>query len=89
MCTSQNITRVITSRKIKWAVRVSHLRARCAYRILMGKSKGRRLLGRPRRVWKASITVDLKGIGWVGVDWIYLTPDVDLWCVVLNAVTKL
>jgi hypothetical protein len=33
---------------------------------------GRSLRERDRRRWTDSITVDLKGIGWEDVDWIYL-----------------
>jgi hypothetical protein len=43
-----------------------------AYRILAGKSEGKRLLGRPRRRWVDNIKMDLREIGWDGVDWIGL-----------------
>ena len=33
---------------------------RSAYKILTGKPKGKRLLGRPRRRWDVSIRMDLK-----------------------------
>jgi hypothetical protein len=45
---------------------------RNAYRILMGKPEGKRLLGRPRRKWVDNIKMDLREIGWDGVDWIGL-----------------
>jgi hypothetical protein len=69
LCTPSNIIRVIRSRKMRWSVHVPHLRAeRSAYRILVGKPEGKRLLGRPRRRWEENITVDFKGMGWFGVD---------------------
>jgi hypothetical protein len=34
------------------------------YKVLVGKSKGRRPLGRPRRRWEDGIRMDLKEIGW-------------------------
>jgi hypothetical protein len=37
------------------------------YRILMGKLEGKRL-GRRRRKWVANIKMDLREIGWGGVD---------------------
>jgi hypothetical protein len=37
---------------------------RNAYRILVGKQEGKRLLGRPRRGWVDNIKIDLKKIGW-------------------------
>jgi hypothetical protein len=34
------------------------------YRVLVGKSEGRRPLGRPRRRWEDSIKMDLQEVGW-------------------------
>jgi hypothetical protein len=45
---------------------------RNAYRILVGKPKGKRPLGRPRRRWVDNIKMDLREIGWDGVDWVDL-----------------
>jgi hypothetical protein len=42
---------------------------RNAYRILVGKPEGKRQLGRPRRRWVDNIKMDLREIGWDGVDW--------------------
>jgi hypothetical protein len=47
---SPNIIRVIKSRRLRWAGHVAHMGEwRGAYRVLVGKSEGRRPLGRPRR----------------------------------------
>jgi hypothetical protein len=35
----------------------------------VGKPEGKRPLGRPRRRWVNNIEMDLRGIGWHGVDW--------------------
>jgi hypothetical protein len=43
-----------------------------AYRILVGKPEGKRPLGRPRRRWVDNIKMDLRDIGWDGMDWIDL-----------------
>jgi hypothetical protein len=48
-----------------------------AYRILVGKPKGKRPLGRPRRRWVDNIKMELGDIGWHGVDWIDLAQDRD------------
>jgi hypothetical protein len=48
-----------------------------AYRILVGKPGGKRPLGRPRRRWEDIIRMDLREIGWGGMDWIDLTQDSD------------
>jgi hypothetical protein len=42
---------------------------RNAYRILVGKSEGMRPLGRPRRRWVDNVKMDLREVGWDGVDW--------------------
>jgi hypothetical protein len=41
---------------------------RNACRVLMGKSEGKRPLGRPRRRWEDNKNMDLREIGWNGVD---------------------
>jgi hypothetical protein len=38
-----------------------------------------RLLGRSRRRWKDDMKMDLREIGWGGVDWINLAQDRDQW----------
>jgi hypothetical protein len=43
---------------------------RNAYRILVGKPEGKRPLGRSRRRWVDSNKIDLRDIGWNGIDWI-------------------
>jgi hypothetical protein len=51
---------------------------RKAYRILVGKPEGKRPLGRPRRRW-VDIKMDVREMGWGGMDWIDLTQDRDQW----------
>jgi hypothetical protein len=36
---------------------------------LVGEREGQRPLGRPRRKWDDNVELDLKLIGWNGVDW--------------------
>jgi hypothetical protein len=52
-----------------------HGETRNACRILVGKSKGRRPLGRPKRRWEDNIRMYLREIEWGGVDWIDLAQD--------------
>jgi hypothetical protein len=43
------------------------------YKILIGKSEGKRSLGRPRRRWEDNIRLDRREIGWkvwVGFIWL-------------------
>jgi hypothetical protein len=62
---------------------------RGAYRALVGKPEGRRPLGRPRRRWEDNIKMDLREVGWGGIDWINLAQDRDRWRAVVNAVMNL
>jgi hypothetical protein len=62
---------------------------RNAYRILTGKPEGRRPLGRSRRRWVDSIKMDLREIGWDGMDWIELAQDRDQWRAFVNTVMNL
>jgi transposase len=62
---------------------------RNAYRILMRKPEGRRLLGRPRRRWVDNIKMDRREIGRDGTDWIDLAYDMDQWRALVNTVMTL
>jgi hypothetical protein len=62
---------------------------RNAYRILVGKPEGKRPLGRPRRRWADNIKMDLREIGWGGMDWIYLAQDRDQWRALANTLINL
>jgi hypothetical protein len=55
---------------------------------LVGKSDGKRPLGRPTRRWN-DIRIDLKDIGWEGVDWMHLAQDRDQWRALVNTVINL
>jgi hypothetical protein len=54
-----------------------------------GKPEGKRPLGRPRRRWVDNIKMDLREIGWNGVDWIDLAQDRDQWRALVNTVMYL
>jgi hypothetical protein len=55
----------------------------------VGKPKGKRPLGRPRRRWVDNIKIELREIRWDGTDWIYLAQDIDQWRALENAVMNL
>jgi hypothetical protein len=72
-----------TFKKITIVADVSFVRPRSskrnAYRILVGKPAGKRPLGRLRSRWVDNIKMDLREIGWSGMDWIDLAQDRDQW----------
>jgi hypothetical protein len=68
----------------------THGEKRNAYsRISVGKPEGNKPLGRPRRRWEDNNTIDLKEIGWFGMDWIDLAQDRDQWRALVNTVINL
>jgi hypothetical protein len=72
---------------MRWAVACStNGEKRNAYRILVGRLEGKRPLGRPRRRWEDNIRMDLREIGWGGMDWIHLAQDRDQRRAVVNTV---
>jgi hypothetical protein len=84
---SPNIIRMMTSRRMRWAGYVARIRdKRNAYRILAGKLEGKRPLERPRCRWMDNIKMDVREIGWDGVDWIELAQDKDQWRDLVNTV---
>jgi hypothetical protein len=62
---------------------------RNAYRILVGKPEGKIPLERPRCRWVDHIQIDLREIGWGGMDWIDLAQDRDQWRALVNMVLNL
>jgi hypothetical protein len=87
---SPSTIRMIRSRRMRWAGHVARMgEKRNAYMILVGKSEGKRPLGRRRRRWVDNIKMDLREIGWDGMDWIDLAQDRDQWGALVNTVTNL
>jgi hypothetical protein len=57
-------------------------------RILVGESEGKKLLGRPRRMWKDDNKIDLREIGWGDTDGINLAER-DQWRALVNMAMNL
>jgi transcription termination factor 2 len=82
-----SIIRMIKSRRMRWAGHIARMgQKRNAYRILVGKPEGKRPLGRPRRRRVDNIKMDLREIGWDGMDWIDLAQERDQWRGLVNTV---
>ena len=70
---------------MRWAGHVARMEeGRSAFKILTGKPKGKRPLGRPRLRWEYNIRIDLKEIGINTRNWVYSTEDRDYWRVLVN-----
>ena len=59
---------------------------RGVYRILMGKSEGKRPMGRRRRRWEDNIKMDLQEVGGECEDWMELAQDRDRWRALVSTV---
>jgi hypothetical protein len=56
LCTSPSIIRIIKSRRIRWAGHVARMwEKKNVYGLLVGRTEGKRPLGRPRRKWMDNI----------------------------------
>jgi hypothetical protein len=62
---------------------------RGVYRVLIGRSEGKRPLGRPRRRWEDNIKLDLREIGIDGANWIRLVQDRVQWRAFVRTVMNL
>jgi hypothetical protein len=77
---SPHIVKVIKSRRTRWAGHVARMgEGRGVYRVSVGRSKGKRPLGRPRHRWEDNIKMDLREVGIGGVNWIRLAQDRVQW----------
>jgi hypothetical protein len=61
---------------------------RCAQG-LVGKTEGKRPLGRPRRRWEDNIKIDLQEVGGIYGDWMELAQDRDRWRALVSTVMNL
>ena len=55
----------------------------------MGKPKGKKPLGRPKRSWEDNIKIDLREVGCEFGDWIALAEDRDQWRAYVRVVMNL
>jgi len=75
---------------MRWAGHVALIwEKRGVYRVVVGKSEGKRPLGRTRHRWEDNIKMNLQEVGCGGVDWIELAQDRDRWRALVNAVMNL
>ena len=56
------------------------------HKVLVGKTEGKRPLGRPRRRCEDNIKMDLQEVGRGCGDWMGLTQDMDSWRALVSTV---
>jgi hypothetical protein len=62
---------------------------RSVYRVLGRRPEGKRSLKRPRHRWEDSINLDLRELGFDGVNWVKLAQDRVQWQAFVNMVMNL
>jgi hypothetical protein len=81
---------MVKSRRMRCAGHVARLgEKRNAYRILNGKARRKETTRKTRRRWVDNIKIDLREVGWNGVDWVELAQDRDQWRALVNTVMNL
>jgi len=55
----------------------------------VGKSEGKRPLGKPRRRWENNINMDLQEMGCEDMDWIDVAQNRNRWRAIVNVVMNL
>jgi hypothetical protein len=84
---SPTIVQVIKWRRMIWAGQVASMgKARCVYRVLVGKREGKRRLFRPRCRWEDNNKADIQEVGCGGRDWIEMAKNRDRWRELVKAV---
>jgi hypothetical protein len=87
---SPSIIRIIKSRRMRWVGHVAQMgEKRNVYRLLLGKTEGKRPLRRLRRRWTDNIKLDLLEIGLSVVDSIGPAQDRYRWRALVNSIMNL
>jgi hypothetical protein len=87
LCFQQTSQDNNTGNSIKLAEHVARMRdERVVHRVLVGKPKGKRTLGRPRRRWEDNIKMDMQEVGGGRVDWMESAQDRDGWRALVSTV---
>jgi hypothetical protein len=59
------------------------------YRVSVGEPEEKKPLGRHRRKWENNMKMDLREIGWGGMDWIDLAQVKDMYRAIVNTAMNL
>jgi hypothetical protein len=81
---------MMKSKRTRFAGHVARMEEKGnAYRMLVGKSEGKRPLGRPRCKWVGNVKMGHREVGWNGMDSIDLAEDRDQWRTLVNTAMNL
>jgi hypothetical protein len=84
---SPNIIITFRSRKVRWVWHVTRMgEKRNACRVSVRRPEEKRHVGISRCRWEDGSNMDLREIGWCGIDWIQVVQDRDHWRTVVNMV---
>jgi hypothetical protein len=72
------------SRRMRWIGHVALMGRRGKHIGHWWESQKERPLGRLRHRWVDNIKIDIRHVGWGGIDWIDLTQDRDQWQALVN-----
>jgi hypothetical protein len=87
---SPSIIRIIKARRMRWVGHAARMgKKRNTYRLLVGKPKGKKPLGRPRRKWVDNTRMDFVEVGWGDADWIGLAYYMTRWRALVNSALNL
>ena len=82
--------RVVKSRIMRWVGHVARIgEGKGVHRVLVGKTEGKRPLGRARRRWEDNIKMALQEVGGACGDWMELAQDRDRWRALVSTVRNL
>jgi hypothetical protein len=88
---SQNIIRIVKSRRMRWAGHVTHTgEMRHAHKILLGRSEVNRPLVKHKRRYEDedNIKMDFKEMRRERLDWIHVLQDIIQWRTFLNTLVN-
>ena len=75
---------------MRWAGHAARMgQGRGIYRVLVGRSEGKRPLGKPRRRWGDNIKMGFQEVGGGWEDWMELAQDMDRWRALVSTVMNL
>ena len=75
---------------MRWAGHVARMgEEKGVYRVLVGRTEGKRPLGKTRRRWEDNIKMNIQEVGFGGMDRIDLAQDRDSWRALVSTVRNL